>query len=208
MSYTTAYPRIQQAFFQFNNLELAGDQSAEDAVLYEWFDDLFDICFDAAEGYCSQPLRASVINYVFTYSQARHGLESEHRWKYIPFNANTSVTAFQWRADEFGNYANVSAGNYTTSVDNGLNFVIFRNINSGQFRATLSTGWSDANLPNTVIQGIVEMASWIYKQSANGGNWFGLGSVSTGGAGQNVNASILQDLKWQRFFDKYRIAVV
>jgi len=118
------------------------------------------------------------------------------------------VTAFQWRVDEFGSYANVSAGNFTTSVDNGLNFVIFRNINSGQFRATLSTGWSDANLPNTVIQGIVEMSSWIYKQSASGGNWFGLGSVSTGGAGQNVNASILQDLKWQRFFDKYRIAVV
>jgi hypothetical protein len=181
MSYSTAYPRIQQAFFQFNNLELAGDQSAEDAVLYEWFDDIFDICFDEAEGYCSQPLRASVVNYVFPYSQARHGLESEHRWKYIPYNANTSVTAFQWRADEFGTYANVTAGNWTTSVDNGLNFVIFKNINSGQFRASLSTGWSDANLPNTVIQGIVEMASWIYKRSANGGNWFGLGSVSTGG---------------------------
>ena len=102
----------------------------------------------------------------------------------------------------------MTAGNWTTSVDNGLNFVIFKNINSGQFRATLSTGWSDANLPNTVIQGIVEMASWIYKRSATGGNWFGLGSVSTGGAGQNVNSSILQDLKWQKYFDKYRIAVV
>jgi len=208
MSYSTAYPRLQASFFQFNNLELAGDQTAEDAVLYAWIDDIFDICFAMAESYCGQPLRASVVNYVFSHSQARHGLESEHRWKYIPYNANTSLTGLQWRSDEFGNFANVSAGNYVYSQDNGLNFVIYRNINSGQFRAQLSTGYSDATMPNNILQGITEMASWIYKNSALGGNWFGLNSVATGGAGQNINASISTDIKWEKHFDKYRIAVV
>ena len=208
MSYSTAYPRLQQSFFQFNNLELAGDQTAEDAALYSYFDELFDVCFVEAESYCSQPLRTSVVNYVFSHSQARHGLESSHRWKYIPLTANTALTGLQWRENEFGNYANVQNQNYAFSTDNGLNFVIYRNINSGQFRATLSTGWSDATMPNTVIQGIVEMASWIYKNSASGGNWFGLSSVATGGAGQNVNASILQKLDWEKYFVKYRIAVV
>ena len=208
MSYSTAYPRLQSLFFQFNNLELSGDQSYEDAVLYEYFDDIFDICFVEAESYCGQPLRSSVVNYVYTHSQARHGLESEHRWKYLPYAANTALTALQWKTDEFGNYANVSANNYVFNSDNGMNFVIFRNINSGIFRATLSTGYSDATMPSNILQGITEMASWIYKNSAAGGNWFGLGSVSTGGAGQNLNASINTDYKWQRHFEKFRIATV
>lgn len=208
MSYSTAYPRLQQSFFQFNNLELAGDQTAEDAALYAFFDEIFDVCFAEAESYCGQPLRTSVVNYVFSHTQARQGLESVHRWKYIPFTANTALTGLQWRENEFGTYANVQNQNYAFSTDNGLNFVIYRNINSGQFRATLSTGWSDATMPLTIIQGITEMASWIYKQSASGGNWFGLSSVATGGAGQNVNASILQKLEWEKFFVKYRIAVV
>jgi len=171
MSYSTAYPRLQASFFQYNNLELSGDQSSEDAVLYEWFDDVFDICYAEAESYCGQPLRASSVNYVFTHSQARHGLESKHRWIYIPYTANTAL-------------------------------------NSGMFRATLSTGYSDATMPNNVLQGITEMASWIYKNSATGGNWFGLNSVATGGAGQSINASISTDIKWQRHFEKFRIAAV
>ena len=208
MSYSTAYPRLQASFFQYNNLELSGDQSSEDAVLYEWFDDVFDICYAEAESYCGQPLRASSVNYVFTHSQARHGLESEHRWKYIPYTANTALTALQWKADEFATYANVNAQNYAFSTDNGLNFVIYRNINSGMFRATLSTGYSDSTMPNNVLQGITEMASWIYKNSATGCNWFGLNSVATGGAGQSINASISTDIKWQRHFEKFRIAAV
>ncbi len=91
--------------------------------------------------------------------------------------------------NEFATYANVNAQNYAFSTDNGLNFVIYRNINSGMFRATLSTGYSDSTMPNNVLQGITEMASWIYKNSATGGNWFGLNSVATGGAGRDRQAT-------------------
>jgi len=208
MSFNTAYPRVQSAFFQYLNMELNGDQSLEDADLYSWIDSIFDVCFDEAESYCGQPLRTSIALYNFTHLQARHGLESNHRWKYIPYTANTALTGFQWRENEFGTYSNVSANKYAFTTDNGINYIIYRDINSGQFKATLSTGWSDANLPNTIIQGIVEMAAWIYKHSANGGNWFGLSSISTGGAGQNVNTSILSQLDWQKYFVKYRLAVV
>lgn len=208
MSYSTAYPRLQSLFFQFNNLELSGDQSQEDAVLYEYFDEIFDICYAEAESYCGQPLRSSAVNYVFSHSQSRHGLTNDHRWKYMPYAANTALTGLQWRVDEFGTYANVSANNYAFNTDNGLNFVIFRNINSGIFRVSLSTGFSDATMPNIILQGIAEMASWIYKNSSQGGNWFGLNSVATGGAGQSINASISSDIKWQKQFEKFRIAVV
>ena len=208
MSFITAYPLIQSAFFKYLNMELSGDQSAEDAELYAWLDDMIDVCFAEAESYCGQPLRTSVVNYQFTHSQARHGLESDHRWKYIPYSANTALTGFQWRENEFAAWSNVSAGNYAFTTDNGMNFVIYRNINNGQFKATISTGFTDANSPKTIIQGIVEMLVWIYKHSANGGNWFGLTSVATSGAGQNVSQSLVTNLDWQKYFAKYRIAVV
>lgn len=208
MSFTTAYPRVQAAFFKYLNIEKSGDQTFEDAELYSWIDEIFDVCFVEAECYCGQPLKASSNTYVFTHLQARHGLENNHRWKYIPFTANTSLTALQWKEDEFSTYANVNANQYTFTNDNGVNYIVYRDISSGIFKATLSTGWNDASMPLTVIQGIVEMAAWIYKHSANGGNWFGLASVSTGGAGQNVNASILTQLDWHKYFAKYKLAVV
>ena len=208
MSYNTAYPLIQSAFFKYLNLELSGDQSAEDADLYAWLDDMIDVCFAEAESYCGQPLRTSVINYQFTHSQARHGLESDHRWKYIPYNANTALTGLQWREHEFAAFSNVNANNYAFTTDNGMNFIIYRNINNGQFKATISTGYADANTPLTIVQGIVEMLAWIYKHSTIGGNWFGLTNVSTGGAGQNVSQTLVTNIEWKKYFDKYRIAVV
>lgn len=208
MSFTTAFPRVQSAFFRYLNLELNGDQSFEDAALYSWLDDIFAVCFAEAESYCGQPLLTSVKTYNFTHKQARHGLENNHRWKYIPYSANTALTGFQWRTHEFDSWSNVSVNQYAFTEDNGINYIIYRDINDGQFKATLSTGWSDANLPLSIIQGIVEMSAWIYKHSANGGNWFGLSSIGTGGAGQNVNASLLTDLDWHKYFVKYRIATV
>ncbi|MFM8759086.1 MAG: hypothetical protein ACKODS_06010 [Methylophilaceae bacterium] len=208
MSFTTAYPRVQSALFKFLNMEMSGDQTAEDAALYSWLDQVFEVCFAEAGSYCGQPLQASSVNYVFSYSEARKGLENNHRWKYIPFNANTSLTGLQWRENEFSSFAAVNVQKYLFTTDNGINYLVFRDITEGQFKATLSTGWSDANLPTAVIQGIVEMTAWIYKNSATGGNWFGLTSISTGGAGQNVNSSLLTKLEWQKYFSKYRIPAV
>lgn len=208
MSYNTAYPLIQSAFFKYLNMELSGDQSAEDAELYAWLDDMIDVCFGEAEDYCGQPLRTSVVNYQFAHSQARHGLESSHRWKYIPYNANTALVSLQWRENEFGAWSNVGANNYQFSSDNGLNFVIYRNINNGQFKAQISTGYADANMPLSVIQCIVELLAWIYKNSANGANWFGLASVSTGGAGAQTSAAIFREWDWKKYLGKYRIATV
>jgi hypothetical protein len=208
MSYTTAYPRLQASFLKYLGLEYIADQSNEDAQFYSWLDDIFDVCFVEAEGWCSQPLRASVVLYTFSHEQAKKPIENDHRWKFIPYNANTQLTSLQWRENEFAAYSIVSANNYAYSTDSGQNFVIYRNYTAGQFKATLSSGWSDANMPPTILQGITEMAAWIYKHSVEGGNWFGLSSVSTGGAGQNVSSSILSELNWQRYFGKYRIAVV
>jgi hypothetical protein len=189
-------------------MEISGDQTVEDAALYSWLDTVFEVCFEEAENYCGQPLIATSLNYHFTYVESREGLEKSHRWKYIPYNANTAVTGLSWRNNQFDSYAAVSNTKFVYTADNGINYLIFKEYTSGEFRLALSTGWSDANLPNTVIQGIVEMAAWIYKHSANGGNWFGLTSVSTGGAGQNVNTNLLQNLEWQKYFKKYRVAVV
>jgi hypothetical protein len=208
MSYTTAYPRLQASFLKYCGLEYIADQSVEDAQFYSWLDDIFDVCFVEAEGYCSQPLRASVVNYTFLHEQAKKTQLNEHYWKYIPYSANTQLTSLQWRENDFAVYSTVLATNYAFSTDSGQNFVIYRNVNKGQFRAQLSTGYSDANTPNTILQGITEMAAWIYKHSVDGGNWFGLSSVSTGGAGQNVSSSILSEIKWQKYFAKYRLAVV
>lgn len=208
MSFNTAYPKVQKAFFQYMNMELAGDQTAEDAVLYEWIDELIDECFAEAESYCGQPLRTSVSTYTFTHLQARHGLKSEHRWKYIPMNANTSLNGLQWREDEFSTYANLPVQNYQFSTDNGHNFIIYRNVNSGQFRATLSTGFTDEFMPYSIVQGIVEMVAWKYKHSSNGGNWFGLSSISTGGAGAQTSSAIVSEIDWKKYFAKYQIATV
>jgi hypothetical protein len=52
------------------------------------------------------------------------------------------------------------------------------------------------------------MAVYLYKTTANGGNWFGLSSISTAGAGQNVNSNLLADVNWKKYFSKFKITVV
>jgi hypothetical protein len=114
----------------------------------------------------------------------------------------------QWRENEFATYANYSATNYNYNQEPYANYIVFRDKSTGQFKATLSTGWTDTNMPYQILQGIAEMAGLIYKQSPNGGNWFGLGSISSGGAGQTVSNSLKEKIDWQKYFSKYVIPTV
>lgn len=208
MPYTSAYPRQFSALMTFLNLEVNGDPSTEDTALYTWFDNLIDTCYEEAEGYCGQPLRAGSVEYQFYASKVQKGLAEACSWKLIPYNANTTLTALQWRDTEFGTYANFSASNYSWTAEPYANYIVFRDKTSGQFKASLSTGYSDAQMPYTVLQGIAEMVALVYKQSPQGGNWFGLSSVSTGGAGQNVSNSLKTDIDWHRYFSKFIIPTV
>jgi hypothetical protein len=114
----------------------------------------------------------------------------------------------QWRENEFGTYAAYSGSNYAWNAEPYANYIIFRDKTNGQFRATLTTGYSDAAMPYTILQGIAEMAALCYKQSPQGGNWFGLNSVSTGGAGQNVSNSLKTDIGWHKYFAQFVIPTV
>jgi hypothetical protein len=189
-------------------METSGDPTAEETALYTWFDDVFTTCYVEAESYCGQPLRTGTIQYQFYASKCQQGLEANHSWKFVPYNANTTLTALQWRENEFATYANYSATNYNYNQEPYANYIVFRDKSTGQFKATLSTGWTDTNMPYQILQGIAEMAGLIYKQSPNGGNWFGLGSISSGGAGQTVSNSLKEKIDWQKYFAKYVIPTV
>lgn len=208
MPYTSAYPRQFTAFAKFLNLEISGDPTAEETALYTWFDDLFTTCYVEAESYCGQPLRAGTAYYQFLASKGQQGLDANHWWKYIPYNANTSLTALEYRSDEFGTYAAYAGADYVFNQEPYANYIVFRNRSTGQFKATLSTGWSDATMPYQILQGIAEMTAYIYKQSPEGGNWFGLASISSGGAGQTVSNSLKEKIDWQKNFNKYVIPTV
>jgi len=208
MPYTSANPRAFTALMTFLNLEVNGDPTSEDTALYTWFDDLITTCYAEAEGYCGQPLRSGTIYYQFYASKAQRGLEANHSWKYIPYNANTALTALQWRENEFGTYANFDAANYAWNAEPYANYIVFREKTNGQFKATLSTGYSDATMPYTILQGIAEMVALAYKQSPQGGNWFGLNSVATGGAGQTVSQSLKTDIGWHKYFAQFVIPTV
>ena len=208
MPYTSANPRAFAALMTFLNLEVNGDPTTEDTALYTWFDELIKISYDEAEAYCGQPLRTGTVYYQFYASKAQRGLEANHSWKFIPYNAGTTLTALQWRENEFGTYANYDAGNFAWNAEPYANYIIFRDKTNGQFKATLSTGYTDANMPYTILQGIAEMSALCYKQSPQGGNWFGLNSVSTGGAGQNVSNSLKTDINWHKYFAQFVIPTV
>jgi hypothetical protein len=208
MPYTSAYPKQFIAFMKFLNMETTGDPTAEETALYTWFDDVFTTCYVEAESYCGQPLRTGTVYYQFYASKCQQGLEANHSWKFVPYNANTTLTVLQWRENEFATYANYSATNYNYNQEPYANYIVFRDKSTGQFKATLSTGWTDTNMPYQILQGIAEMAGLIYKQSPNGGNWFGLGSISSGGAGQTVSNSLKEKIDWQKYFAKYVIPTV
>ena len=208
MPYTSARPRQFNAIMNFLNLEVSGDPSVEDTALYSWVDSIIDVCYDEAENYCGQPLRSTSLDYSFLASKSRRAEDSNIYWKFVPYFANTSLTVLQYRENEFGTYTNVSAGNYTWSSESGMHFIVYRNIDKGQFKATLQTGFSDAQMPTVILQGIAEMVSLLFKQSPYGGNWFGLNSISTGGAGQSVNQSLKTEIAWQKYFALYYIPAV
>jgi hypothetical protein len=208
MAFISAYPRQFKTFINFLNIEINGEPTVEDTALYEYFDTLFDVCYEEAEGYCGQPLRALSVNYQFYGSKLQKTLNKYTSWKFIPYSANTQLSSLSWRENEFATYSALSANNYIFSNEPYGNYIILKNNYDGQFKAVLTTGYTDANMPNTVLQGIAEMAALIYKQSAQGGNWFGLSSISTGGAGQSVNNSLKLDITWQKYFNKYIIPTV
>jgi hypothetical protein len=208
MAYNTVYPTLQKSFFAFLNLQKAGEQTAEDAALYEYIDNLFTVCFAMADEYCAQPLQSTVVTYEFGVSNARSGFESLHKWKYIPYTNNVVLNSFSWRANEFDVYTSMDANDYKFTNDDGSNYIIIRNKEQGQFKAVINVGWTEANMPLSIVQGITEMAVHIYKTTANGGNWFGLSSISTAGAGQNVNNNLLSTIDWKKYFSKYKIKVV
>ena len=208
MAYTSSYPRQFDAFSKFLNIEINGDPSVEETALYSWFDNLFADCYTIAEQFCGQPLRQVNKTYQFYANAGRHGLENNHVWKYIPYYANTSLTALEWRENEFGTYTNYSATDYAFQTEDFACYIIFRNKSNGQFKATLQTGYTDNTMPFAILQGITEMASLIYKQSADGGNWFGLSSVNSGGNGATVSQALKENLDWQKHFRKYVMPAV
>ena len=208
MPYTSAYPRQFNSFVNFFNLQINGDLSVEDSALYTWFDTIFEMCYDEAESYCGQPLRAVAVDYQFYGSKTQRTMNQYTNWKFIPYYANTQITALLWRENEFKNYSSLAQNDYIFSVEPYGNYLILKNIYSGQFKASLTTGFTDANMPNSILQGITEMAGLIYKQSPQGGNWFGLSSISTGGSGQNVVNSLKTYILWHKYFQKYIIPTV
>lgn len=208
MSYTSAYPRQFEFVFSFLNLEVNGDPSVEDIALYNWFDNMIDICYEEAESYCGQPLRSGVVEFKFDIQKTTKGFEENHCWKFIPYFASTSLTTLQYREHEFATYQNMSANDFSWSVESYGNYIVIRNYTKGQIKATLATGYSDNTMPKTILQGIAEMVALIYKTSPQGGNWFGLNSISTAGAGQNVSSSLKNDIGWKKYFNLYVIPTV
>lgn len=208
MPYVSTYPRQFASVMNFLNIEINGDPSAEETALYQWIDSAIEVCYDEAEGFCGQPLRSSSVQYMFYANKARRAEATDIYWKYIPYYAATTLTTLEHRDNEFASYANVDAQKFTWSTESGMHFVVFRGINTGQFRASLQTGYTDNNMPKTILQGISEMTSLLYKQSAQGGNWFGLTSIVSGGAGQNVSQSLKQEIDWHKYFSNYYIPPV
>jgi hypothetical protein len=203
MPYVSSNPKQFATVMTFLNIEINGDPSAEEIALYTWVDSCIDVAYDEAESYCGQPLRSTSVPYVFNASKSMRAQSSDIYWKFIPYFANTTLTSFQHRTNEFSSYVNVDAQNYSWSTEPSKHYIVYRGINTGQFRATLSTGYTDATMPKTILQGIAEMVSLLYKQSAMGGNWFGLTSIVSGGAGQNVSQSLKMDINWQKYFGTY-----
>lgn len=208
MAYSSVYPRLQNSFFSFLNIQKSGEQTLEESELYEYIDNIFTVCFAEVEAYCNQPLQSTVVTYEFTALNARSGYESLHRWKYIPYTNNVVLNSFSWRSNEFDTYTAMDVNDYKFTSDEGSNFIIIRNKEQGQFKAVMNVGYSEQNMPLIVIQGITEMAVHIYKMTAQGGNWFGLSSVSTAGSGQNVNNNLLDSINWQKYFNKYKLRAV
>ena len=208
MSYTSTRPRQFQFILSFLNIELSGDPTTEEIALYSWLEDIAEICYEEAEGYCGQPLRSSSLTYEFDVLKSQKTLEDQYHWKFIPYFAGTTLTTVEKRDNLFDNYQVMSQNDFRWSTERYGNYLVFRNLDKGQIRTTLSTGFSDTTMPKTILQGIAEMTSIIYKQSPQGGNWFGLNSVSTGGAGQNVSSSLKTDIQWKRYFGTYVIPTV
>ena len=208
MPYTSATPRQFSAVMNFLNIEINGDPSSEDNALYSWIDTVIDTCYVEAESYCGQPLRSGTVTYQFYAHKATRAEDSNIFWKYVPYAANTALTNLEYRDNEFDTYTNYDNTKYTWSVEPHLNFIVFRDAEQGQFRATLTTGFTDNAMPNTILQGISEMVALLYRQSPQGGNWFGLNSVASGGAGQNVSQSLKIDIGWQKYFSLYFIPAV
>jgi hypothetical protein len=208
MPYVSAYPRQFNSILNFLNLEVSGDPSVEDTALYSWIDAMIDVCYEEAEGYCGQPLRSTSVNYTFNASKARQAEDSNIYWKFVPYFANTSLTSLQYRENEFDTYAAFDVSNYTWSTEPAMHFIVYKNISKGQFRATLQTGYTDAQMPNTVLHGIAEMVALLFRQSPHGGNWFGLNSIVSGGAGQTVSQSLKTDIGWHKYFALHYIPTV
>lgn len=208
MPFTSSYPRQFTAVMSFLNLAINGDPSEEDLSLYEWLDDIIGVCYEEAESYIGQPLRSNSISYLFNAEKGIVSNEFSHRIKFIPYNANTTLTNLQWRENDFDTFANVQNTLFIWKPESFGNYIVYREKYKGEFKAILSTGFTDANMPYTILQGIAEMVSLIYRLSPIGGNWFGLNSVSSGGAGQTVNASLKEDIGWRRYFNLYLIPTV
>lgn len=208
MPYTSATPRQFMAVMNFLNIEINGDPSSEDVALYSWIDTIIDTCYVEAESYCGQPLRSTSVQYQFYASKATRAEDSSIYWKYVPYSANTSLTNLEYRNNEFDTYVNFDTTKYTWSIEPNLNYIVFRDVERGQFRATMATGFTDSIMPNTILQGISEMVALLYKQSPQGGNWFGLNSIVSGGAGQNVSQALKTDIQWQKYFMLYYIPAV
>jgi hypothetical protein len=63
-------------------------------------------------------------------------------------------------------------------------------------------------MPYAILQGITEMVALTYKQSPDGGNWFGLSSVNSGGNGATVSQALKENIEWQKNFRKFVIPAV
>lgn len=101
MPYVSTYPKQFASVMNFLNIEINGDPSAEETALYQWIDSAIEVCYDEAEAFCGQPLRSSSVQYMFYANKARRAEATDIYWKFIPYNAATTLTTLEHR-DKIG----------------------------------------------------------------------------------------------------------
>ena len=152
--------------------------------------------------FCQQPLIAATREVWFT-SADSDGSALE---KILPFTFPVTAT-LSTRAQVQDSWTTVSTDYYRIASRDKNYYLEFWNFTGGyQYRLNCTVGYTESTIPTPLQKIIIDMASWVYKESGIGKGILGVNSLGvSGGVGSSTTTYANMPERFKQALAPYRI---
>lgn len=197
------YPTLTPLFLRSNGIdENKVTDTDKRELLLELYEHWIATAIDYVGEYCQQPLIAASREHWFH----ALGVDGFGLLKILPFTFPVTAT-LSTRSQIMDGWATVSTAYYRIVLRDKNYFLEFWNFTGGYYyRLNCTVGYTESTVPTLIQKIIIDIASWIWKESQIGRGILGVETQGTsGGVGHTTTKYVDMPIRFKTALQPYRM---